>query len=145
MFDIYSIAIGDNITPSIGIQIANQLGLKYIANRIEAEPEMYEDWIFDGISGLPDWLAALFFGVNEEGLTYKVAMPHDIAFAYGMSGNGREESIANKEFCDNLALVGVKQWKIRVALEVVRTLGAENLPFNFCWAFAKKRKEAWFI
>lgn len=144
MFDIYSILIGDVISPATGLQIANQLGMQHIVERIESEPERYADFRFDGVSGAPDWMAALFFGVDETDLTYKVAIPHDWRFAYGQPGNAKEESMANKEFCDNLVKVGVKEWKVRVALELVKTLGSEKLPFNFCWAFASKKKESWF-
>lgn len=136
MFDIYSIKIGDTITPAMGLQIANQLGFLHIVERIEAQPEMYKDFIFDGVSGLPEGLASFLAEVDEKDFTYKIALPHDIDYAYGNPGDEKEKKISDTNFEKRLVKHGCPKWKARVAKRIVDILGREELMQKFSWGFA---------
>ena len=135
--DIYSIKIGDTITPAMGLQIANQLGLIYIVERIEAQPEMYEDFIFDGCSCIPDELLGLFTGCKWQDITYLCCLPHDIGYAYGDPGNKNERKSVDYLFFHNLIhLAGMKPWLASVFMNAVKLGGVEKLGLPFSWGFA---------
>ena len=138
--DIYSIKIGDTITPAMGLQIANHFGMVEIVSRIEAQPEMYKDFIFDGVSGLPENLASFLAEVDEEILTYEIALPHDVGYGYGEPGNDEEKEIIDIDFENRLIKYRCPKWKAKVAKRIVDILGKEELGQKFSWAFATKEK-----
>lgn len=138
--DIYSIKIGDKITPEIGLELCKHFGFDYLVKRLEGNLDMYKSFVFDGVSGFNDGLAALLAEVDEKDLTYLVALPHDLQFGYGELGNEREEAMVNKAFRDNFIKIGAESWRVWIAVKLVESIGAEELGFNFCWAFALKEK-----
>lgn len=142
--DIYEIKIGDTITPEMGLELCKHFGLGYLVERLEGNLDKYKPFIFDGVSGLPDNFAALLADVDEKDLTYLVALPHDLQFGYGMSGDKIEEATVNEAFRDNFLKIGAEPWRVWIALKLVESVGAEELGFNFCWAFASKETtEKW--
>ncbi len=139
--DIYSIKIGDIITRTMGLQIANQLGFLHIVERIEAQPEMYEDFIFDGCSCIPDELLGLFTGCKWQDITYLCCLPHDIGYAYGDLGNKNEKKSVDYLFFHNLIhLAKMKPWLASVFMNAVKFGGAEKLGLPFSWGFANIKK-----
>lgn len=135
--DIYSIKIGDKITPTMGLQIANQLGFLHIVERIEAQPEMYKDFVFDGCSCIPDELLDLFTGCKWQDITYLCCLPHDIGYAYGDPKNRNERKSVDYLFFHNLIhLAGMKPWLASVFMNAVKLGGAEEFGLPFSWGFA---------
>ena len=137
--DFESIKIGDIITPAMGLQIANQLGFLHIVERIEAQPEMYKDFIFDGCSCIPDELLGLFTGCRWQDITYLCCFTHDIQYAYGDLDNKEERKAADYFFFHNLIhLAGMKPWLASVFMNAVKLGGSEELGLPFSWGFANK-------
>ena len=137
--NIYSIKIGDTITPDMGFELANHFGMTYIAHRIEASPEKYKDFIFDGASCLPDALIAFLVGIKKECFTYKCALPHDIGYAYGEPGNKKERKVVDLNFKSNLnkkcsMFLGIAA----IFYRAVRIGGIGKLSLSFSWGFAVK-------
>lgn len=138
--NIYNIKIGDTITPAMGIDLANHFGMTYIAYRIEDNPGMYENFVFDGASCLHDGLTAFLVGINKECFTYKCALEHDIGYAYG----GPAEKKYRKQFdlkfkfnlitkCHMFPLVA------KVFYLFVRAGGIGKLGLSFSWDFARRK------
>jgi len=71
--------IGDIITTQKTIELCAHFGLDYLVERINANPDSYNDWSFDGCSGLPDEVMGLFTGCDWKDITYKCCLPHDCA------------------------------------------------------------------
>ena len=46
--------IGDIVTTKEALELCRYFGLDYLVERIESDPERYQDWKFNGCSGLPD-------------------------------------------------------------------------------------------
>lgn len=135
--DIYSIKIGDKTTSTMGLQIANQLGFLHIVERIESQPEMYKDFVFDGCSCIPDELLGLFTGCKWKDITYLCCLPHDIGYAYGEPGNKNERKSVDYLFFHNLIhLAGMKPWLASVFMNAVKLGGTEELGLPFSWGFA---------
>jgi len=138
MIDHYSIKVGDVITPETGLELCRHFGFDYLVERLEGNLDKYKSFVFDGVSGLPENLAALLVGVNERALTYKCALPHDLQFAYSQKGNKKEEAMANSDFYNNLINISVVPWKAWAALKIVEKGGAEELDLSFSFGFANK-------
>lgn len=137
--DIYSIKIGDTITPHIGLQLANHFGLFHIVNRIETQPEKYKDFVFDGCSCLPDELLGLFTGCKWKDITYLCCLPHDIGYAYGESNDKKEKNRIDNFFLDNLInRARMKSWFAAIFLSAVKLGGKQKLGLSFSWGFAIK-------
>lgn len=142
VMDIYSIKIGSTINPAKGLQIANQLGFLHIVQRIEAQPEMYEYFIFDGCSCIPDELMGLFTGCKWQDITYLCCLPHDIQYAFGDLGNKEERKSADYLFFHNLIhLAGMKPWLASVFMNAVKLGGSEKLGLPFSWGFANVKND----
>lgn len=137
--NVFDIKIGNIINPDMGIQIANYFGMEDIVRRIEAQPEMYDYFIFDGCSCLPDELLGLFTGCKWRDITYLCCLPHDIAYAYGETGDDREKEVADKLFEENLIKkAGMNSWTAKVFLAAVKIGGTEEFGLSFSWGFANK-------
>lgn len=136
-----NLKIGDTITVEDGIEIANQLGLTYISNRLNDHPERYEDFIFDGCSCLPDEMLGFFTGCKWEDITYKCCLEHDIQYAYGDLNNDCEKKIADRLFEENLIKkAGMNSWMAKVFLAAVKIGGAEEFGLSFSWGFANRQE-----
>ena len=138
--NIYNIKIGNIVTPDMGIELANYFGLAYITNRIEDQPDMYKDFIFDGCSCVPDELLGLFTGCNWKDITYKCCLQHDIQYAYGDIENDREKKIVDKIFEKSLIKkAGMKKWMAKIFLIAVKTGGSKEFGLSFSWGFAGRK------
>lgn len=129
------------ITVSDGMKIAKEFGLTYIVNRIEGQPSMYKDFIFDGCSCIPDELMGLFTGCAWKDITYKCCLQHDIQYAYGETGNMKEKKMADMSFKENLIKKAkMKAWIAKIFLFGVKIGGAKEFGMGFSWGFANKKK-----
>lgn len=138
--------IGDTVSPEIGARIAEYFGFVTIVDRINANPERYKDFIFDGCSCLPDQLLGLFTGCRWQDITYWACLPHDIMYAYGEPGNAMEKKTADYLFQNNLRnKAKMKKWLADVFFHAVDIGGGEEFEIsNVSWGFATKRgKEEW--
>jgi hypothetical protein len=131
--------IGDNITTENALNLCRHFKLDYLITRIEANPDSYKSWTFDGCSGLPDEILGLFTGCNRENITYKCCLPHDLCYAYGEPGNDIERKRVDVKFYSDLVTkAGMKKWLASAFLSAVRVGGKEELGLSFSWAFAHK-------
>jgi hypothetical protein len=131
--------IGDIITTEEAMGLCVHFNLDYLIKRIEANPEGYKKWKFDGCSGLPDELMGLFTGCNWEDITYKCCLPHDLCYAYGEPENDIERKRVDVKFYSDLVTkAGMKKWLASAFLIAVRIGGVEEFGLSFSWAFAHK-------
>ena len=132
--------IGNIVTTKDALKLCRHFGLDYLVERIEANPEDYKDWKFDGCSGLPDELMGLFTGCNWEDITYKCCMPHDLCYGYGELGNRAERKrVDTKFYSDLVTKAGMNEWTASAFLSAVRIGGAEVFGLSFSWGFAHKK------
>jgi hypothetical protein len=130
-------AIGDTVTTEWALELCNDFGLDYPARRIEADPERYRSWTFDGCSCLPDRLLGYLTGCDWRDITYQCALPHDLCYAYGEKGNRSEREQVDLKFYNDLVIrAGMKTWMARLFWFGVRLGGAEALGLSFSWGFA---------
>lgn len=139
MIDIYSIKVGDQITPAMGLELCRYFGFDYLIERLDGNPDKYEPFIFDGVSGLHENVASFLTDVPEKKLTYHCALPHDILYWAGEEGNVEEKERADIDFKNRLIKHGCPEWKAKVAKFIVDTLGEECLGQKFSWGFGKKK------
>lgn len=138
--------IGETVSPELGVKIARYFGFTTLVNRVEANPERYKDFIFDGCSCLPDQLLGLFLGCNWRHITFWCCLPHDIMYAYGEPGNTKEKKAADYLFHNNLKKKAkMKKCFAAMLLTAVELGGDEDFEIsNVSWSFATKRgKEEW--
>lgn len=134
--------IGDVITVDWGLALCQELGLDYLVERLMNHPERYKPFKFDGVSGIND----KFLGVLNGGkwhLFTQIALPHDLAFAYGTLGREDEEKqeaewkVANDRFereCVTIALASPDD--AAFARQLVERGGREELHLPWSWGFA---------
>jgi hypothetical protein len=130
--------IGEIITTVRALELCRHFELDCLIDRIEAEPEKFKPWEFDGCSCLPDEMLGLFTGCNWQDITYKSCLPHDLGYAYGDPGNDAERKRVDAKFFNDLTTkAGMKKWMAYAFLAGVRAGGAE-IGLSFSWAFARK-------
>ena len=131
--------IGAIVTAKEALVLCKWFKLDYLIERIEANPERYKSWKFDGCSGLPDRIMGLFTGCKWEDITYECCLPHDLCYAYGEPGNVIERERVDLKFCSDLVTkAGMKKWMARAFLAAVRVGGKEEFGLSFSWGFALK-------
>lgn len=131
--------IGDIITTEQALELCRHFNLDYLVRRIEASPQSYKEWKFDGCSCLPDEVLGLFTGCDWEDITYKCCLPHDLGYAYGEPGNETERKQVDDTFYDNLIVkAGMKQWCASSFLLAVRLGGHSVFGLPFSWSFAQR-------
>jgi hypothetical protein len=131
--------IGDIIKTEEALGLCVHFNLDYLIKRIEANPEEYKNWKFDGCSGLPDELMGLFTGCNWEDITYECCLPHDLCYGYGEPGNDIERKPVDVKFYSDLVTkAGMKKLWASAFLAAVRIGGMEEFGLSFSWAFAHK-------
>lgn len=129
--------IGDMITTELALELCRHFKLDYLVKRIEADPDQFRDWKFDGCSCLPDEIMGLFTGCDWRDITYKCCLPHDLCYAYGELGNEAErERVDTKFFSDLVTKANMKSWKAYMFLAGVRVGGAEAFGLSFSWGSA---------
>ncbi len=130
--------IGETITTKWAVELCKHFGLDYLVERIRENPDSYKNWIFDGVSVLCDKFAAGVTGVDQEILTNQCALPHDLAYAYGESGNDEERKAADSKFkADLINKAKMSTFWASIFHHAVRIGGMEELGLSFTWAFAK--------
>lgn len=131
--------IGDVVTSSQAQELCRHFGLDQIAERIASNPDGYQNWTFDGCSGLPDEVMGFFTGCRWEDITYKCCLPHDLRYAYGTLGNEAERKAADEQFYGDLVnQAGMQAWCAKAFLAAVRVGGVEAFGLSFSWGFASK-------
>lgn len=131
--------IGEIITTRRAFELCVHFKLDYLVSRIEAGPENFKDWEFDGCSCLPDEAMKLFTGCDWQDITYQCCLPHDLCYAYGEPGNDAERKrVDAKFFSDLVTKAGMKKWMAYAFLAGVRAGGSEIFGLSFSWAFARK-------
>lgn len=136
----YSIQIGDTVTTEIAVDLCRELELTDLATRIQEHSTHFKDWVFDGISVLNDTFAARLTSVDQGKLTFLCALPHDLRYAYGESGNKLERKEADLQFKEDLLhKAGMKHFWATIFYLMVRIGGSEYLSLSFSWAFARKK------
>jgi len=132
-------AIGKIITTQQAIELCKHFKLAYLVRRIEADPNAYENWKFDGCSMLPDQVMGFFTGCDWKDITYKCCLPHDLCYAYGEPDNGPERRRVDIKFYSNLVTkAGMKNWCASAFLTAIRVGGGEEFGLSFSWGFAHK-------
>lgn len=131
--------IGETITTERARELCRHFGLHEVAERIDAAPDRFRSWTFDGCSCLPDEALGLFTGCRWKDVTYRCCLPHDLRYAYGEPGNETERKAADDRFCEDLVeKAGMARWMAAAFLTGVRVGGAEAFGLSFSWAFANK-------
>lgn len=133
--------IGDTITVEQGKVLSTYFGLSYIVNRIEANPEAYMTWEFDGCSGIIDEGLGFFTGVSWFDITYSCCLPHDLGYAYGILGDVEEKQMVDKRFRKDLIKVGMNEVQADIFYYFVERFGAEELGLSFSWGYANAKIE----
>ena len=132
--------LGEIIYTERALELCGHFDLGYLSQRIEANPEQYTSWEFDGCSGLPDQILGLFTGCEWQDITYKCCLPHDLAYAYGEPGNAEERERVDRQFHNDLVTkAGMKKWQAAAFLTAVRVGGVEDFGLSFSWGFARKK------
>jgi hypothetical protein len=129
--------IGDIVTTKEALELCKPFNLDYLIKRIEANPDRYKSWKFDGCSGLPDQIMGFFTGCKWEDITYRCCLPHDLSYAYGEPGNDVErERVDLKFYSDLVTKAGMKKYLASAFLTAVRVGGKEEFGLSFSWGFA---------
>ena len=133
--------IGGTVTPEYGLDLCRHFGLLHLVERLEAHPERYKSFVFDGCSCLPDELIGLIMGCDWKDITYKCCLPHDLRYAYGEPGNYEEKAKTDDDFrADLISNAGMAEWMAAAFHAAVVVGGAEALGLSFSWAFARREK-----
>jgi hypothetical protein len=132
--------IGEKITTSRGLELCKYFNLHYLVERIKENPDGYNDWIFDGVSGFPENIASFLVNCDQHILTYQCALPHDLAYAYGKLHDQKEKHEIDKKFLHDLIHVAKADVNMsKIFFIAVDILGAEELKLKCTWAFANKK------
>lgn len=129
-------AVGEMITTLRARALCLERGatFDYIVERIDATPEDFREWIFDGASMVPDELVAKLFGMPN---LIEIALRHDLKYAYGEPGNHEERVRADRELKHELLEDGAPAWLAEVFHAAVRVFGGDALRMKFSWGFAR--------
>lgn len=131
--------IGEVITTERALELCKYFKLDYLTERINSNPGSYKEWKFDGISVLDDKFAADIFHVDQNALTLECALPHDLRYGYGESGNKKERKDADWRLRrDLLTKAKMSRFSASILYLAVRIGGAELFRLSYSWAFARK-------
>jgi len=144
----------ETITVEKGLELCKHFGLDYLVKRIEAHPEIYRDWEFDGCSWYPDkfFWKVLLFGKGKK-ITYECCLPHDLAYAYGEDIEQEREKADSKLRDDLINKAKIYKFIAQGFYLVVRAGGGssfadegdehkDNIFTDFKWKFAHKYNRA---
>jgi len=131
--------IGETITTKRALELCKHFELDHLIERINSNPSGYKELVFDGVSVLDDKCAAAILHVDQKTLTLKCALPHDLRYGYGESGNTKERKDADLILkSDLLNKAKTSNFWASIFYLSVRIGGAEFLGLSYTWAFAKK-------
>lgn len=125
--------IGKAIDTTRALALCRYYGLESLVMRIQAHPEHYKSWIFDGASMVPD---ALFFRIFHIPHLIEIALRHDLKYAYGERGNHAEKHQADLEFKAELLADGADSVVAELMYQAVDWAGGEWLKADSSWGFA---------
>ena len=124
--------IGETIDNEMAIELCRHFGFEELVQRIEANPESYKPWVFDGASMLPDLIVSRLINVPD--LT-EIALKHDLKYAYGVSGDDEDRLKADYELGVDLLASGASARVAMIFFGAVQAGGGE-LGLSFSWGFA---------
>lgn len=127
--------IGDKITCELARELCGQFDIQYLVRRIENDPDVFEDWIFDGASMIPDELFARIFDIPS--LT-EIALRHDLKYAYGDPDNSAEKAEADRVFKQELLNDGASPILAQLMYRAVDAFGDGPIATDFTWGFARR-------
>lgn len=131
--------IGERITTARARALCLERGpmFDYIVKRIDANPDDFKDWIFDGASMVPDELASKLLHIPN---LIAIALKHDLKYAYGELGNDAERLKADQEFKQDLLADGTDRLVAEAMFQAVRLGGSEHVKSRFSWGYARVRR-----
>jgi hypothetical protein len=130
--------IGEIITTERALELCRHFNFDHLVARIEADPELFTHWKFDGCSCLPDKYLGRFTGCKWRDITFGCCLPHDLCYAYGELGNHAERKRGDAKFYSDLVTkAGMKKWMASAFYAGVRIGGAELFGLSFSWGFAR--------
>lgn len=130
--------IGDTITTSRGLELCQHFKFENLVSRIKSNPGSYNNWKFDGCSGLPDELLGIFTGLDWKKITM-CCLKHDLKYMYGRPGSYYERKKVDRELAEDLITEAeMRPWLAEVFYHAVQTGGCEELGLSFSWAGANK-------
>lgn len=127
--------INDTISTEYAKKLCEYFGYPYLVQRLEANPDRYKPWVFDGASLIPDQLFSTLFKIPN--LT-KIALKHDLKYAYGESGNTVERLRADLEFALDLLNDGASSEMTKLMFTAVDAGGSEFLNTGYSWGYAHR-------
>jgi hypothetical protein len=127
--------IGEIVTTGRAKGLCAHFGFGQLVARIEATPQAFTEWKFDGASMIPDGLVSELTNIPD--LT-QIALRHDLKYAYGEPGNEREREQADQEFRRELVADGATAEVAEVMFQAVRLFGDPPIKTKFSWGFARK-------
>ena len=128
-------AVNDTISTEYAIKLCQHYGFDYLVKRLKGSPTDYKDWVFDGVSMVPDELFSKFLNIPD---ILEVALKHDLKYAYGEPGNRAEKLRADLEFEIDLLNDGASPEIARIMFAAVDIGGSEILNTSYSWAFAQR-------
>jgi hypothetical protein len=126
--------IGERVTTERALELCVYYGFDHLAVRIEENPDLFKEWIFDGCSMTPDAVLAEIIEVPS--LT-EICLRHDLGYAYGEPGNEKERLEVDKKFQNELLRAGASEFAAKAMFDAVRAGGKEEFCFSFSWSFAR--------
>ena len=132
--------IGETITTERALELCKFFRIDYLTERIKENPDSYKLWTFDGASYSWDTGLAFMTGVEQNDLTFKCALPHDLRYGYGEIENCKERADADSEFKMDLIyrakMNRVSAWNLYAAVRIggCNFFGIKNAS----WGFANK-------
>jgi hypothetical protein len=127
--------IGEIVTTERARGLCAQFTFGHLVTRIQATPQAFKEWKFDGASMIPDGLVAKLASVPN--LT-AIALRHDLKYAYGEPGNDQERQDADREFMRELIADGATEEIAEIMYRAVRLFGDPPFKTSFSWGFARK-------
>ena len=126
--------IGEIVTAERALELCEQYGFNYLADRIEDNPDLFKEWEFDGCSMTPTEVLSDLIKVPS--LT-EICLRHDLGYAYGDPGNEEERVLVDKKFQNELLDGGASEFVAKAMFDAVRVGGKEKLCIPFSWGFAR--------
>jgi hypothetical protein len=126
--------IGELITTERALELCLYYGFDHLAGRIEANPDLFKKWEFDGCSMTPDEILKEIIKVPS--LT-EICLRHDLGYGYGEPGNEIERMEVDVKFQNELRSAGAGEFAAQAMFDAVRSGGQEKFCLPFSWGFAR--------
>jgi len=127
--------IGDTIDTEKAIELCEFFRFGKLTEYIENNQGCFKPWIFDGASMIPDDIFAEVFSVPN---FTKIALKHDLHYAYGEPGNTKSRLLADLMFYSDLIIDNCPPELAHTMFLAVRVAGCEEAMLSFSWGFARK-------